>query len=144
MAFSALGCGVFVGLVSWLYHMQLFDALGLAHQAGWPELVAQYGRLSMLAAGVTAVATSLFITVVSTFSFHRIVGPVLNLKQHIIAVTNGEPVQPLCFRATDQLSDVSDLYNRMMVALDVLDEEKPDAEIPPSSAMASTTPTEGA
>jgi methyl-accepting chemotaxis protein len=126
IALSALGFGALTGVVSWGYHLQLFDALGLGHQAGWPELVAQYGRLSLLAAGVVSVTSAMFITVVAMFLFHRIVGPVYRMKQHMIAVANGEEVRALRFRDTDQLADVCDVYNRMLVALDVIDEEKPE------------------
>ncbi len=125
---SALAFGLLTGLASWGYHMQLFDALGLAGQAGWPELVAQYGRLSMLASGVVAVTMSIFITLVSMFLFHRIVGPVYRLKQHMIAVANGEDVRPLRFREGDQLADVGDVYNQMLAALDVIDADKPETE----------------
>ncbi len=132
---SALAFGALTGIVSWGYHMQLFDALGLAHQAAWPELVAQYGRLSLLAAGAGAVTMAMFITLVSMFLFHRIVGPVYRLKQHMIAVANGEDVRPLRFRDGDQLADVCDVYNQLLVSLDVIEAEKPDeGPTPPASA----------
>jgi hypothetical protein len=135
---SALGFGVVTGITSWAYHMELFDALGLASQPGWPELVAQYGRLSMLAAGAVAVTMAMFITLVSMFLFHRIVGPVYRLKLHMIAVANGEDVQPLRFRDGDQLADVGDAYNQLLVALDVLDADKLDEDAP--TVPASGTP----
>jgi len=123
---SALAFGVLTGVASWGYHLQLFDALGLSNQAGWPELVAQYGRLSLLAAGIVSVVMAMFITLVSMFLFHRVVGPVYRLKQHMIAVANGEDVRALRFRDGDQLADVGDVYNQLLVALDVIDADKSD------------------
>lgn len=125
MALSALACGSFVGVASWYYHQHLFEALGLAQQAGWPELVNQYARLSMLSAGVVTVASALFITLISMFLFHRIVGPIYRLKMHMIAVCNGEEVSELHFRHNDQLSDVSEVYNKLLLSLDVVQPEKP-------------------
>ncbi len=125
---SALAFGALTGIASWAYHMQLFDALGLSGHAGWPELVAQYGRLSMLAAGIVAVTMAIFITLVSMFLFHRIVGPVYRLKQHMIAVANGEEVRALRFRDGDQLADVGEVYNQLLASLDVIEHEKPEQD----------------
>ena len=132
IALSALAFGALTGVASWAYHMELFDALGLSSQVGWPELVAQYGRLSLLAAGIVAITMSIFVTLVSMFLFHRIVGPVYSLKQHMIAVANGEDVRPLRFRDGDQLSDVGDVYNQLLVSLDVLDADKVDEAARPT------------
>lgn len=123
---SALGFGAVTGLASWNYHLELFDALGLAGRADWPELVAQYGRLSLLAAATVSVVMALFITVVSMFLFHRVMGPVYSLKQHMIAVANGESVRPLRFRESDQLADVCEVYNQLLASLDVIETEKPE------------------
>lgn len=137
MALSALACGAFTGLASWVYHLELFDALGLASQAGWPELVTQYGRLSLIAGGIVMVTTALFMTLISMFLFHRVVGPIYHMKQHMIAVSNGEDVNPLKLRDTDQLADVCEVYNQLLVALDVIDAEKPE----PAAASSETTPS---
>ena len=130
IALAALVCGAFTGLASWVYHLQLFDALGLGQQAAWPELATQYGRLSLMAGGVVMVTTAIFMTLISMFLFHRIVGPIYRLKQHMIAVSNGEDVAALRLRDTDQLADVCDVYNQMLVALDVIEPEKPAAAAP--------------
>jgi len=136
IALAALVCGAFTGLASWVYHLELFDALGLGNQAGWPELASQYGRLSLMAGGVVMITMALFMTLISMFLFHRIVGPIYRLKQHMTAVANGEDVEPLRLRDTDQLADVCDVYNQMLVALDVIDSAKPEAATPPPATSA--------
>lgn len=130
MALSALACGAFVGFASWFYHQQLFAALGLSNQAGWPELVGQYSRLSFMAAGIVTVMSALFITLMSMFLFHRIVGPVYRMKLHMQSILNGEEVTAMRFRSTDQLSDVNELYNQLLVSLDVIPPEKPEETAP--------------
>lgn len=134
IALAALVCGAFTGLASWVYHLELFDALGLGNQAGWPELATQYGRLSLMAGGVVMITMALFMTLISMFLFHRIVGPIYRLKQHMTAVANGEDVQALRLRDTDQLADVCEVYNQMLVALDVIAAEKPEATTPKPTA----------
>lgn len=134
IALAALVCGAFTGLASWVYHLELFDALGLGNQAGWPELATQYGRLSLMAGGVVMITMALFMTLISMFLFHRIVGPIYRLKQHMIAVSNGEDVSALRLRDTDQLADVCEVYNKMLLALDVIADDKPEPDGPDTSA----------
>lgn len=118
-------------MLTWIYHRRLLDALGLSSQGNWPELIAQYDRLSLIAAAVVTVASAVFITLISMFLFHRIVGPIYRLKLHMLQVLEGGPgIGPLRFRDTDQLADVCVLYNQLLHSLDAID-PKPDAESAP-------------
>jgi hypothetical protein len=133
IAVSALATGALFGVLTWIYHRQLLDSLGLSSQGNWPELMAQYDRLSLIAAGVVTVASAVFITLISMFLFHRIVGPIYRLKLHMLHVLEGGPgIEPLRFRDTDQLADVCELYNQLLHSLDLVD-PKPDAEGAPGT-----------
>lgn len=129
IAISTLATGVGLALAMWIYSQQLYAAIGLPPMAENADALATYQRLSMISTGVVVVAGTLYITMVSAFLFHRVAGPVYRIEQHMLDVIDGHPISPLRFRDGDQLVGLSDTYNQLLYAVDVL-EPKPleDAE----------------
>lgn len=57
---------------------------------------------------------------------HRMAGPIVRLRGHIRAITDGDEVGPLKFRDGDFFNDVPDLFNEMVSALKRSDKEDLD------------------
>ncbi len=125
----------FVGLATWWYHRSLLDALGLFDLLRHPdfhEVMAYYTRITVLTTGIGVLASAMFVVMFSVYLFHKIVGPVYRLKQHMSGIVAGDPVRALHFRDGDQLTDVCDTYNALLHSLELI-ESKPleEAEAAP-------------
>lgn len=128
---GALATGAFFAVSGWFYHQALFDALGLSEiltQLEMSDAVGRYYRTSLVIGVVVTFASTIFVVVISSYVFHRIVGPVYRLQQHMNAIIDGAQPTELHFRASDQLQDVRETFNALMAKLEVL-EHKPLEEV---------------
>jgi len=133
---TALAAGALLGLGSWLYHQELFAALGMSQLTEQPALLERYARLSMISMGMVGLGAAVSITLVAGFLLHRITGPVYHLQKHMRGIIDGQPMGELQFRKTDQLDDLRDTYNQLLHSLDLI-EPKPMEE---SGADLGTSP----
>jgi methyl-accepting chemotaxis protein len=131
IAITTLATGSLLAGATWIYHQQLFNAMGLRDVAEHPEVLDQYARLSLMSTGVVVLVASLYITMMAGFLFHRVAGPIYRLRQHMLTVARGEPVEALSLRAKDQLGDLCDAYNQLLQSQDLI-EPKPLEEASPS------------
>lgn len=124
IAITTLATGSLLALCTWLYHQQLFSAMGLREVAEYPEVLDQYARLSLIGTGVVVLVATLYITMMAGFLFHRVAGPIYRLRLHMLAAANGEPVGELRLRSKDQLGDLCEAYNQLLHSVDLV-EAKP-------------------
>jgi len=137
---GALGIGVFFGALSWWYQRRLLDSFGVFDKLSDPELeqaVSEHAIYSLVVTGVASVATVLFITLLSLYLLHRIVGPVYRLKQYMLGIMMGRPATELRFRQGDQLSELSETFNEFLRHQRIL-EGRPHTSVDPDAAEEDT------
>lgn len=134
IALSTLATGAGLAFAMWIYSQQLYSAIGLPPMAQNADALATYTRLSFISTAVVVVVGTLYITMVSAFLFHRVVGPVYRIEQHMHEVIDGHSISPLQLREGDQLTELAETYNQLLYTVDAL-EPKPLEE-----AEAAATP----
>ncbi len=127
LGLTALACGAFLGAISWFFGYQVVQSLGLSDLATGPELVERYSQITLFSTVIIFVWSTVYITLVGGFLFHRVAGPIYRMHEHMKRVISGEEVSELQFRETDQLADVRDTYNQLLHYLEAL-EPKPMQE----------------
>ncbi len=113
-----------LGAGGWLFHQQLYEAIGLQVHGQVPTVVEQYKRMSIIGTGIVVLTATLYVTIVAGFLFHRVAGPVYRLKRHMQSIIDGDPeVKELKLRETDQLGDLVDTYNQLLYSQDLLEQK---------------------
>ncbi len=128
MSIAVAVLGVLFWVCSTIYHRELLAALGIERFVTPDEMarvLRHYTLLSALISGVVVVSTALAVTILSMFLFHRVVGPIYRLENHMRAVVEGRTSDPISFRTDDQLHELGAIYNQLLEHLGVLD-EKPE------------------
>jgi len=131
MGIAAFLTALLLAGAMWVYQVRLFDALGLFDLVERPDLIDRYVRLSLISNGVMVISAALYITMMAAFFFHRIAGPIYRIQIHMQSVIDGEPVEELRLRKTDQLGELCEKYNQLLYTLDVI-EPKPLNETNPA------------
>jgi hypothetical protein len=127
---AALSASILLIGAMCFYQVRLFEALGMFGLAERPDLLDRYVRLSLISNGVMVISAALYITMMAAYFFHRIAGPIYRMQIHMQSVIDGEPVEELRLRKTDQLSELCEKYNQLLHTLDAI-EPKPLNEANP-------------
>ena len=107
---------LFAGLL-WWFHGRLLDVLGLydyLDEPGVRDAVIRYAKLSLIVTGASVLGAAVWMLFLSVFFLHRIAGPIYRLKAHMMDMIAGDVPKELSFRETDQLKDLSALFNEFV------------------------------
>jgi sensor histidine kinase YesM len=122
----ALLAGMAIGGAIGLHQLQMIKAIGLDELASNPEALETHSlKMLIYSVSLSGVAFSCITLVVGAFLFHRITGPIYRLKSHMLDILNDRQVGGLTLRDKDQLQDVVEVYNAMLVKLEVLKDDQP-------------------